>query len=147
MNLLSPISSIMTKDIMSLTPTASVSEAAEIFANNKIHHIPIVKNNQLLGMISKSDYLFFRRGFLNDKIDKRIEDIRMNNYEVQDIMTKGIATMEPSQKINVALEIFKENLFHAIPVVEDNRLVGIVTTFDIIKNLAENKGAVAEYQF
>lgn len=145
MNLLSPISSIMTKEVMSLGPTSSVSDAAEIFANNRIHHIPIVRNGKLLGIISKSDYLFFRRGFLNDKTDKRIEDIRMNNYEVQDIMTTGVATMESNQKINVALEIFKENLFHAIPIVDNEELIGIVTTFDVIKNLAESKGAVAEY--
>jgi len=145
MNLLDPISSIMTSNVISLQPNSSIAEAAEIFKAKRINHIPIVDNEQLLGIVSKSDYLFFRRGFLNDKNDERVEEIRISNYEVQDIMTQGIATIEPNEKINVALEIFKENLFHAIPIVEDGKLKGIVTTFDIIFNLAESNGAVAEY--
>ncbi len=145
MNLLDPISSIMTSNVISLQPNSSIADAAEIFKAKRINHIPIVDNDQLLGIVSKSDYLFFRRGFLNDKNDERVEEIRISNYEVQDIMTQGIATIEPNEKINVALEIFKENLFHAIPIVEDGKLKGIVTTFDIIFNLAESNGAVAEY--
>ncbi|MBT8234441.1 MAG: CBS domain-containing protein [Saprospiraceae bacterium] len=145
MNLLNPISSIMTKDVITLSPDASISQAAEIFNDKKIHHIPVVNDMKLIGIVSKSDYLFFRRGFLNDNTDERIEDIRMNNYEVQDIMTQGIATMEPTDKINVALEVFKENMFHAIPIVEDGNLKGIVTTYDIISTLAKSNGAVAEY--
>lgn len=135
----------MTKDVITLSPDASISQAAEIFKDKKIHHIPVVNDMKLIGIVSKSDYLFFRRGFLNDNTDERIEDIRMNNYEVQDIMTQGIATMEPTDKINVALEVFKENMFHAIPIVEDGNLKGIVTTYDIISTLAKSNGAVAEY--
>lgn len=135
----------MTKDVITLSPDASISQAAEIFNDKKIHHIPVVNDMKLIGIVSKSDYLFFRRGFLNDNTDERIEDIRMNNYEVQDIMTQGIATMEPTDKINVALEVFKENMFHAIPIVEDGNLKGIVTTYDIISTLAKSNGAVAEY--
>ena len=52
-------------------------------------------------------------------------------------MTQGIATLEPNDRINVALQIFMENLFHAIPVVEDDEVVGILTTYDIIKALQE----------
>lgn len=146
MNLLSPISTIMTKDIMSLTPSASIAQAASIFENHKVHHIPITLDDKLVGIISMSDYLFFRRGFLDAKEDQKVENIRMNNYEVNYIMTKGIATMEPNEKINVALEIFKENILHAIPIVENGKLVGIVTTHDIIAHLAKDNEAYAEYE-
>ncbi|MDX1665798.1 MAG: CBS domain-containing protein [Saprospiraceae bacterium] len=50
-----------------------------------------------------------------------------------------MAKLSPKDRINVALEIFMENRFHAIPVVSDNELVGIVTTFDIIKELASEE--------
>jgi len=103
-------------------------------------------DDKLLGIISMSDYLFFRRGFLDDRDDEKIEEVRLNNYEVSYIMTKGIATLEPTDKINVALEIFKENLFHAIPVVDEDVLVGIVTTHDIIHHLAKDNKAYAAYE-
>ena len=135
----------MTTDIITLSPTSSITDAAQIFQTKKIHHIPICLEDEMVGIVSKSDYLFFRRGFLDNKEDEKIEDIRMNNYQVSYIMTKGIAKLSPDSRINVALEIFKENIFHAIPVVENDKLVGIVTTFDIINHLAEDREAVAEY--
>ena len=54
-------------------------------------------------------------------------------------MTTGLAKLEPDDRINVALDVFCVNLFHALPVVKDNELVGILTPFDIIKTLAEEK--------
>ena len=146
MNLLSPISTIMSSDVITLKPSASIAEAADISEKYKVHHIPIAMDGELVGIVSMTDYLFFRRGFLDNRDDKKIEDIRMNNYEVSHIMTKGVATMESTDKINVALEIFKENILHAIPIVDNNLLVGIVTTHDIIANLAKDNVAYAEYE-
>lgn len=145
MNLLGPVSDIMTANPITLPPSATIGDAAKIFDKYKVHHIPIALGKTLLGLISMSDYLFFRRGFLDNRDDQKIEDIRMNNYEVSYIMTKGIATMNSTERINIALEIFKENLFHAIPIVNDDVLVGILTTHDIIINLAKDNEAYAEY--
>jgi len=146
MNLLSPISTIMTKNLFTVKPSDSIATAAAIFENHKIHHLPVAFDDELVGIVSMTDYLFFRRGFLDNREDQKIENIRMNNYEVSHIMTKGIATMEPSDKINIALEIFKENILHAIPIVDDGKLVGIVTTHDIIAHLAKDNEAYAEYE-
>jgi len=145
MNLLGPVSTIMTPSPITLPPSATIGEAAKIFDTRKVHHIPIAIDDTLLGIVSMSDYLFFRRGFLDDRDDEKIESIRMNNYEVSFIMTKGLATMESTERINVALDIFKENLFHAIPIVDAGSLVGILTTHDIIINLAKDNEAYAEY--
>ena len=135
----------MTKNVLTLSPSSSIAEAAEIFNAKKVHHIPVTIDDELVGIVSMTDYLFFRRGFLDNRDDQKIEDIRMNNYEVNQIMTKGIATMESTERINVALEIFKENILHAIPIVDNGRLVGIVTTHDIISHLAKDNEAYAEY--
>ena len=48
-------------------------------------------------------------------------------------MTKHVATLEPEDKVGSAAELFLENLFHAVPIVKNNELKGIVTSFDIIK--------------
>ncbi len=145
MNLLSPVSEIMTTNLHTLKPSASIAEAAELFEKHKIHHIPIVIDEKLVGIISMSDYLFFRRGFLDNHEDEKLEQIRMNNYEVSYIMTKGLATLEPTTRVNVALEVFKENILHAIPVIDEDKLVGIVTTHDIITLLAADNEAHAKY--
>lgn len=146
MNLLAPIKEIMVKDVITLPSTAPISEANEIFKRKSFHHIPVVDNNKLVGIISKSDFVFFRRGFKTDALKQELENIRAYNFVVADFMTTKMATLEPDDKINVALEVFKANLFHAIPIAKDGELKGIVTTFDIINSLAKSKGATATYE-
>lgn len=145
MNMLDPVSVIMTHNPLTVRVDESLSAVAKIFGTHKIHHIPVVENGELVGMISKSDFLFFKRGFSDTESDKALEEVRMNNYTARDIMTRKLAKLEPSDKINVAVEVFKENLFHGIPVVENNKIVGIVTTYDIIKRLSSDNKVYAEY--
>lgn len=136
MDTLQPISSIMTTDLICLSPSDSVLAVHNVFSENRIHHIPIVNNGQLVGMVSKSDYLFFQRGFAESEKDQQIENLRLSAFTVNDIMTKGIAKLKSTDRISVAIEIFNENLFHAIPIVDEQKLIGILTTFDIISQLS-----------
>ena len=136
MDTLQPISSMMTSDLICLTPTDSVLAVHNVFRENRIHHIPIVHNAQLVGMVSKSDYLFFQKGFAETEVDQQIENLRLSAFTVNDIMTRGIARLQSTDRISVAVEIFKENLFHAIPIVDGDKLVGILTTFDLISQLS-----------
>ena len=141
MNLLDPISTIMTSKVYTLSEHASIEDAKKLFSNYRIHHIPIVEGGKLLGMLSKSDFL----GFMNGREETPENRIKMKAYNVSMVMTKGIATLDASQKINVALQIFTENLFHAIPILEDGELAGIITTFDIIKQLNKDGEAHSTY--
>lgn len=145
MNILDPVSVIMTPDPITVDATDSLAVVSKIFSTHKIHHIPVTENGELVGIISKSDFLFFKRGFSDSEADKAMEEVRMNNYSAKEIMTKKLAKLEPEDKINVAIEVFKENLFHGIPVVEGKKIVGIVTTYDIIKRLAVDNEAYADY--
>jgi len=76
-------------------------------------------------------------GNVNNPID--LNQGRLLITKAQDIMTTGLAKLAPTDRINVALEIFRENILHAIPVVKNDELVGILTTHDIITALAEKK--------
>lgn len=143
LNLLSSIKGIMSTDLITLGEFDPLSKVEQIFKNNKIHHIPVTESNKLIGIVSKSDFLFFQRGFNSD--ESKYDSYRLKTHFVHQIMTTGVAKMDVEDKINVALEIFKENIFHAIPVEEHGKLVGIVTTYDVIENLAASKGAVNQY--
>jgi acetoin utilization protein AcuB len=127
----------MSKKLLTVSPRDRMTVVKEIFDNHRIHHIPVVKYTGLVGMVSRTDYLHFLRGKNINACDQLVEESRLHNYLVEDIMTKGIATLESSERLNVALEIFSENLFHAIPIVDDGELVGMLTTLDIIKALKE----------
>ena len=145
MNLLAPISTIMTTDIITVSPEDNMKTVEKVFTDHPIHHIPVVEDDKLVGMVSKSDYLFFKRGFNDQTTDQRLDLFRLKIWKVSDVMTTGLAKMEPHDRINVALEVFKENILHAIPIVDGDQLIGIVTTLDIINHLAEDKEAVNKY--
>ncbi len=146
MNILHPVSNIMTANPICIGANETLAVADKLFRENRIHHLPVLAEGKLVGMVSKSDFLFFRRGFTDTDYEKFEEDVRLNNYTARHIMTSKLAKLSPDDKINVALEVFKENLFHAIPVVENDRIVGILTTFDIINRLALDAEAKAVYE-
>lgn len=145
MNLLAPVSTIMTKGLAVLPPNATMGEAGEMFKKHRIHHIPVVYAGDLVGILSKTDFLHFENPHVSTEEEKQKEAERMSTVRVEDHMTKGIAKIEPTTRINVTLELFKENMFHAIPIVDGTKLVGIVTPLDIIKNLDETGNAKSEY--
>ncbi len=137
MNVLAPIKTIMSSDLITVNPADKLTLVKEIFDEHNIHHIPVVRFKELVGIISKTDFLHFLRGFSPNDEDRFVNYARLRAYTAEEIMTKGLAKLDPDDRINVALEIFLVNRFHAIPVVKNDELVGILTTYDIIKTLAK----------
>ena len=131
----------MTRKLIAVSPTDTMSEVKAIFDQHRIHHIPVVRYKKLVGIISKSDLQHFLRGVLTSEHDQQVEKSRLETYTAEDVMTTGVATLSSTDRINVALQLFLENIFHAIPIVDDDELVGMLTTFDIIKALSDEDNA------
>jgi acetoin utilization protein AcuB len=138
-NLLSPVSTIMTHNPVTISPNENLDVALNIFHTYHIHHIPVELEGSLVGIISKTDISFF-----NKMIDKEIL-LKLKELKIKDFMTVGVARLEPDDRINVAIDIFKMNKFSALPVLEGKTIVGIVTTFDIINILDSNSAELSHY--
>ena len=135
MKIYKPVSGIMTTKVITVTPSAPLTQLRRIFKENSFHHIPVCVRGRLVGIISKTDFLHVTHGVsLHGNVAEANEEI-YRKIKARDIMTRGIAKISPNDHIAVAMELFLENLFHCIPIVEDGdkKLKGIVTTFDIIK--------------
>ena len=144
MNLLAPVSTIMATNLKTVSPKDSLLAVKEIFDAKKFHHIPVVEGLTLVGIISKQDFLYYLHGFTTSG---KVMGIKaLENEAAEKIMTTGLAKLEVSTRINVVLEVFKENLFHALPIVNGDELVGIVTTYDIISRLAEEPISLEDYK-
>jgi acetoin utilization protein AcuB len=139
MNLLSPVSSIMTSHLIAVNPDDDLSMVKDIFSKHHIHHIPVVRHKTILGIISHHDFENFMKGLSANYEDRFVNETLMKTHKAKDIMTQKMAKLESTDRINVALEVFKVNRFHALPVVDDGELVGIVTTHDIILALLDEK--------
>jgi len=141
MNLFAPVSSLMTDhfNLVTVNPEASLSHVKEIFANHKFHHIPVVHFREIVGIISKSDFEYFMGGDSVSEEDRLLSQGRLDRTVAKDIMTKRLGKIESTDRLNVAVEIFTINRFHALPVVDNGELVGIITPFDILKALGEER--------
>ncbi|MEO6190780.1 MAG: CBS domain-containing protein [Saprospiraceae bacterium] len=116
------VSGIMSTVLKTVTPTDNLQTVKEILVSHRIHHIPVVEGKKLVGLITTYD-LF----------KANIDHKEYINTKVGDVMTRKLAVIEPNDKVGTAAEIFMEHLFHAVPVVKDGDLVGIVTSFDVLK--------------
>ncbi len=136
MNVFAPVSTLMVTDLVTINPETSLRKVKEIFEEHSFHHLPVVDFRKIVGMVSRTDFDRFVGGLkkANDATTDLLEKTR-----AEEIMTKGLGKLEPDDRINVALEIFSKNWFHALPVVKDDELVGIITTQDIIRALLNEK--------
>lgn len=124
-----PISSIMTKDVITISPDTTFNEVKKILFTNRIHHLPVVEKTKLVGIITSYDLVKIADDF------SKIQDNSIRSF-----MTKKIARLEPEDKIGTAAEVFLENMFHGIPIVDsDNVLKGIVTTHDVLMFLFDRE--------
>lgn len=117
------VSTIMVKDLITVSPNDSLQKVKELLINNRIHHVPVVlEDGKLVGIMTTYD-LF--------KLNVDHKDYPVT--KVANVMTKILAVVEPTDKVGTAAEVFMEHLFHALPVVENGKLVGIVTSFDVMR--------------
>jgi acetoin utilization protein AcuB len=139
MNLFAPVSTIMTTQLYTVSTEDSLATVKEIFDNHRLHHVPVVHIRQLVGIISKTDFENFMGGMSKHKDDQLILKARLEHTKASDIMVHRLAKLDSADRVNVAIEIFCKNMFHALPVVDNDELVGIVTPYDILKMLQAEK--------
>lgn len=117
-----PLSSIMTKDLITVGPKDTLDKADLLLRTKRIHHLPVVDGKKLVGLITTYDLYKVKHS-----------QSEYPNVIVESVMTTKLATLEPIDKVGTAAEIFLAHLFHAIPIVIDGELAGIVTTHDVLK--------------
>lgn len=131
MKILAPISTIMTTDLVTLLTYESLVKAKDLFEKNNIHHIPVINSNKIIGVLSKSDLLYFMRA-AKGRGDELIEAARLRSWRVEEIMCKAVFTLQKNDTIIQALDIFKNNQIHCIPILDGETLVGMITPHDIV---------------
>ncbi|MGB5314613.1 MAG: CBS domain-containing protein [Robiginitalea sp.] len=131
-----PVSSIMSTQLIILNTTDSLEKAEHLFKKHKIRHIPVIEGrNKIVGMLSLTDLLriSFADGAYEEEDD--IESVVYEMFTLSQVMAKKIKSVTPQTSIKEVAELLASREFHAVPVVDEGDLVGIVTTTDLIKYL------------
>ena len=131
-----PISRIMTRKPATVSPDDNLETVRKIFENQGFHHIPVVENEKLTGIISYTDYLRVIQELYGNAENASNRVRVLHSMLVKEAMTTELVCLSPMDTVEDALQVFKSERFHAVPVVEgDRRLVGILSTQDLIKVL------------
>jgi acetoin utilization protein AcuB len=117
-------------------PDTTMDKVMEIFEAEDFNHLPILDKGVLVGIISKSDVLLLSCAFPLDDPERRkaANKALFAKLLAHEVMTRQVVRLRPDMKVSVAAGIFLENLFQAMPVVDDqDQLVGIVSWVDLVR--------------
>lgn len=130
-----PISKIMTANVVTVNKTNTLKDVDKILEQKHIRHIPVVSGEEVIGMISRTDLqkISFVNSFDGDGLTTAMYDA----LSIEQVMTKELTTVNSADTIHDVTVTLSENEFHALPVLENGKLAGIVTTTDLLKYLVD----------
>ena len=127
---------IMTSDLITADPDEILDSVKHKLISNHIQHIPVVDGRKILGIISKGDIHRMEHHFTLFQSEKALESNRQifSTILASEIMTKTLVKLKDTDPASIAVDLFRENLFHALPVVNaKDQLVGMITPIDLLK--------------
>ena len=132
-----PVSDIMTKDVITAQENSTLNAIVDIFKRNNIRHLPIIAGEKVVGIVSRTDINRLSFGAIFNE-EESTDDAILEMLSVPQVMSSKPKTVEVSTPIRDVAEVFTSSDYHALPVVAENKIVGIVTTTDVIKYMLKN---------
>ena len=116
---------IMVSNVVTIDPDKTARDAARLMADNGISSVIVMKGNEIIGIVTERDLV--RKVCAND--------ISSSKVSITSVMSSPVITAESDLPIEAAVQRMFNNRIRRLPVVEDGRLVGIVTISDIAKHM------------
>ncbi len=129
------IKDVMTTQLITSRETDSLDKARKLFDKNQIRHIIVVRDEKLVGILSNHDLMRVSFGNTYGDDQQNVDDAIVNMLTVKDVMRHNPIFISPNDPVEDAIFILLNRRFHSLPVVENNKIVGIVTTTDFLKLL------------
>ena len=141
---------IMTQEVISISPETEIAQAAKLLLTNRINGVPVINDaGELVGILCQSDLIIQQKnipipslftlldGFIpltsSKKLDKEVEKIAAT--KVADAMTPNPVTVNSDTGIEEIAALMVEKNYHTLPVVDADKLVGIVGKVDVLRTL------------
>ena len=150
----------MTRDVQVVRPEESIADVARRFAQHEIHGAPVVdEEGHLLGIVTESDIIRatktkyvtynmvypsihqfgveFKEGVQYSELSKAFEEIK--HIPISSIMTKMVITAAPEDLVEEVAPMMIRNKINRVPIVQNGKVVGIVTRGDILRGMFKNE--------
>jgi CBS domain-containing protein len=127
------ISSVMVKDVFTVPETMQLDEVAKLMLDNGIGSVPVMNDeDKMSGIVSKADFVTLAVGIAFEKVT------------VKEIMTKDLIVVSPTDRLVHARRQMIESHVGRVPVVDDGKLVGMVTSKDLMRAFIDFRKKVPE---
>lgn len=132
-----PVSAIMSTDVISLNLSDDLVTAEHLFKKHHIRHIPVLNGDTILGILSYTDLLRISFADAVDENESSVDTVVYNMFTLEQVMVKNVVSVSSTTPIKDVAQILANNEFHALPVIDNWKLVGIVTSTDLINYLID----------
>ena len=123
------IDAIMSTDLITIEPGASLADARSLMQTNRIHHLPVVTDGgDLVGLVTLTNVLAATDSILRDD-DNRIH---ATEIRIADVMVKDLATVDERVSLRQAALFIEKHKIGCLPVLSDGKLKGIITDSDFV---------------
>ena len=126
------ISSVMVTDVSTVPETMQLGEVAKVMLENGIGSVPVMRDDEMVGIVSKADFVTLAVGIAFDKIS------------VKEIMTKDVVAVAPTDRLVHARRQMVDAIVGRLPVIEDDELVGMITSKDLMRAFIDFRKNVPE---
>jgi CBS domain-containing protein len=122
------IDAIMSTNLITVTPSATLAEARTLMHDNRIHHIPVVDGDKLVGLVTLTNVLAATDSFLRDDKTR----IHANDIGIGEAMVHDVATVDINASLRHAALFLEKHQIGCLPVLDEGELVGIITDTDFV---------------
>lgn len=143
---------IMTREVVSAGPDMTIRDAMELLSERHISGAPVVDGGKVVGIFSSSDLLALLAD-LNDTTPsltfrrRKSRTTPLEDITVDEVMTRKIQSLPPDCSIEEAAQVMVKKQIHRVLVMDGDTVLGIVSTSDVAKAVAEHKIRSRTYVF
>jgi len=127
---------LMTPTPITIGPLESLQDAMELMHRRRVRHLPVVDGAKLVGLLTDRD---LRRAAPSPLVPTENPGALMEQTTVERVMVKEPQTIAPGQPLREALQLLVDKKYGALPVMEQGRLVGIVTPIDVMRHFLKKE--------
>ena len=149
------VQSIMQRDVQTIGPRSSLADLQRCLIATNVGGLPVVESGMIVGMVSRSDIVrqlqverdgAMRQIGLPAEVPLTVDDAidlgdvvgeRLERIYVEDVMNRKIISISPEESVQAAAKLLASKHIHRLPVVEQYRLVGLITSHDIVRLVAD----------